>query len=178
MLWLAVISRRAASTFAACPTRSTRPAPAAAWCWGLPQFLPPRRWKWITGFSAGRTSPSELSPCASFILWFDWIATILSSRPAHAPPARAVTVQDGHRPSRSDAQRPGGSRARWHTDADRDERDGNGREYGIGFGAWSDAAVATGQSAAGDRQATTRIAFGGYRRPRQPVSLPGLRQAL
>src|SRR5271165_3021453 len=142
------------------------------------KVLPPRRWKWITGFSAGRTSPSELSPCASFILWFDWIATILSSRPAHAPPARAVTVQDGRRPSRSDAQRPGGSRARWHTDADRDERDGHGREYRIGFGAWSDAAVATGQSAFGDRQTAARIAFGGCRRPRQPVSLPGLRQAL
>src|SRR5271165_5201925 len=117
-----------------------------------PNRWPPRRWKWITGFSAGRTSPSELSPCASFILWFDWIATILSSRPAHAPPARAVTVQDGRRPSRSDAQRPGGSRARRHTDADRDERDGHGREYRIGFRAWSDAAVATGQSAFGDRQ--------------------------
>ena len=103
-----------------------------------------------------------------------------SSRPdlPYAPPARAVTVQDGHRPSRSDAQRPGGSRARWHTDADRDEREGYGREYGIGFGAWSDAAVATGQSAPGDRQAAARITLGGCRRPRQPVSLPGLRQAL
>src|SRR5271168_4368387 len=90
--------------------------------------MPPRRPKWISGFSGGMGAPFDGLPCGSIILWFDWAATILSSRPAHAPPARAVTVQDGHRPSRSDAQRPGGSRARWHTDADRDERDGHGRE--------------------------------------------------
>src|SRR5664279_2343226 len=89
---------------------------------------------------------------AGVILWFDWTATILSSRPAYASPARAVTVQDGRRPSRSDAQRPGGSRARWHHDADRDERDRDEREYRTGFGAWPDAAVAAGQSAPGNRQ--------------------------
>ena len=35
----------------------------------------------------------------SIILWFEWAATILSSRPAQAQPAGAVTVQDaaGHR---------------------------------------------------------------------------------
>jgi hypothetical protein len=102
-----------------------------------------------------RTGVAILCAACGIILWFDCTAAILSSRPARAPPARAVTVQDGRRPSRSDAQRPGGSRARWHSDADRDERDGYGREYGIGFGAWSDVAVATGRSAFGDRQTTT-----------------------
>src|SRR5580692_6473023 len=129
-------------------------------------------------FSSGLASPLDARLAA--VSSSGSIGQRPSSRPdlPYAPPARAVTVQDGHRPSRSDAQRPGGSRARWHTDADRDERDGYGREYGIGFGAWSDAAVATGQSAPGDRQAAARITLGGCRRPRQPVSLPGLRQAL
>ena len=93
--------------------------------------------------------PSDVAYLAGVILLFDWRATILSSRLAHdAWPARAVTVKDGRRPSRSGAKRPLRSRARWHSNAYWDEQDGHGRQYGSGFGAGDEAAVAAGRPAA------------------------------
>src|SRR3954451_20965211 len=114
---------------------------------------PPRRAKWIPGFRRGPECPFDGASVASVILWFDWPATILSSRPAPVTPARAVTVQDGRRPSRSGAKRPGRSRARWHAQAAWDEHDEDGRQYGSGFGAGGDAAMAAGQPATRYRQA-------------------------
>ena len=111
--------------------------------------LPLRRPKWIWRFGPEPEVPSDVAYLAGIILLFDWRATILSSRLAHdAWPARAVTVKDGRRPSRSGAKRPLRSRARWHSDAYWDEQDGHGRQYGSGFGAGDEAAVAAGRPAA------------------------------
>ena len=86
---------------------------------------PLRRPKWIRRFGPEPEVPSDVAYLAGIILLFDWRATILSSRLAHdAWPARAVTVKDGRRPSRSGAQRPLRSRARWHSDAYWDGQDG------------------------------------------------------
>ena len=70
---------------------------------GLQAMLPPRRRKWISGVSGGTGIPidARLVPVSSS----GSTGQRPSSRPdlRHAPPARAVTVQDGRRPSRSDA---------------------------------------------------------------------------
>ena len=115
----------------------------------IEKFSPLRRSKWIRRFGPEPEVPSDVAYLAGIILLFDWRATILSSRLAHdAWPARAVTVKDGRRPSRSGAKRPLRSRARWHSDAYWDEQDGHGRQYGSGFGAGDEAAVAAGRPAA------------------------------
>ena len=85
-------------------TKTIRSAACASAARGpLPCINSPlRRPKSIRRFGPEPEVPSDVAYLAGVILLFDWRATILSSRLAHdAWPARAVTVKDGRRPSRS-----------------------------------------------------------------------------